>query len=125
MEIDRLSKRGSDKFASLTATDDALDFIAETGFDAVYGARPLKRTIQREVETPLAKMILARDVNEKSKLKVHVVNDRLSVEIDGKTADSDKRGNAKSSEPETIVVEGLEEEVVVEEEEEEEPAAKA
>merc|ERR1711871_1297102 len=79
MELARLSERGSSRFAKLTATDEALDFIANVGFDSVYGARPLKRTIQREVETPLAKLILSGKVNASSKLQVDVVNDRLVV----------------------------------------------
>ena len=62
MEMKRLAERGESRFGDLTATPAALDFIADIGFDAVYGARPLKRTIQREVETPLAKKILSREV---------------------------------------------------------------
>ncbi len=40
-------------------SDDALDLIAQVGFDPVYGARPLKRAIQQNIENPLAKSILS------------------------------------------------------------------
>ncbi len=44
---------------ALTITDEALDYLAATGYDPVYGARPLKRAIQQHIENPLAQEILA------------------------------------------------------------------
>jgi ATP-dependent Clp protease ATP-binding subunit ClpB len=45
----------------MTIADDGLDLLAEAGFDPVYGARPLKRAIQQNIENPLAQKILAGD----------------------------------------------------------------
>jgi ATP-dependent Clp protease ATP-binding subunit ClpB len=53
-----LVKRLAERSIALTFTDAALDRLAEVGFDPVYGARPLKRAIQAQVENPLARMIL-------------------------------------------------------------------
>ena len=53
--IQRLAERGM----TLRFTDAALDRLAEAGFDPVYGARPLKRAIQHQVENPLASEVLA------------------------------------------------------------------
>jgi len=59
IELDKVSKRLSDRQLSLSVTDAAKQWLAEIGYDASYGARPLKRTIQREIETPISKVILA------------------------------------------------------------------
>jgi ATP-dependent Clp protease ATP-binding subunit ClpB len=58
LEIDKLSARLQERHISLHVTDNAAKWIVEKGYDPAYGARPLKRTIQREVETPLAQGIL-------------------------------------------------------------------
>ncbi len=54
-----LAKRLAERQLSLTLTDKALDLLGNIGFDPVYGARPLKRAIQQQLENPLAKEILA------------------------------------------------------------------
>ena len=54
----RVEKRLGDRDMRLIVTDDALDYLVERGYDPVYGARPLKRTIQRELETVIAEGIL-------------------------------------------------------------------
>lgn len=58
LELHKVNKRLADRELSLTATDGAKQWLAELGYDPTYGARPIKRTIQREVETPIAKGIL-------------------------------------------------------------------
>lgn len=80
IELKRLSTRAS-SFADLVATPEALDYIAEVGYDVVYGARPLKRSIQREIETPLAKLILSGNVAEEDTVLVYVENDRLALNV--------------------------------------------
>eukprot|EP01033_Poteriospumella_lacustris_P006964 gene6966-5021_t len=59
LELAKVRRRLEDKQLGLAATDGALHWLAKRGFDPVYGARPLKRAIQREVETPLAQALLA------------------------------------------------------------------
>jgi len=59
LELAKVATRLTDKRLSLQVTDGAKQWLGELGFDPSYGARPLKRTIQREVETPIAKAILA------------------------------------------------------------------
>lgn len=81
LEIARLNLRIASKGVTITATEEALDFIAEIGYDRIYGARPLKRTIQREVETPLSKKILSGECVEGSKVLLGIKNDRLSIEV--------------------------------------------
>ncbi|GHD71522.1 ATP-dependent chaperone ClpB [Vogesella fluminis] len=59
IQLKRLEQRLAKLELSLQVSEDALSLIAEAGFDPVYGARPLKRAIQSEIENPLAKAILA------------------------------------------------------------------
>ncbi|MBE9031693.1 ATP-dependent chaperone ClpB [filamentous cyanobacterium LEGE 11480] len=74
----RLGKRLVDRKMTLKLSEAALDFIAEVGYDPVYGARPLKRAIQREVETAIAKSILRGDFTEGDTIFVDVENERLA-----------------------------------------------
>lgn len=59
IQLDMLRKRLANVNLDLTMTDAGLDLLAEAGFDPVYGARPLKRAIQTEIENPLAQAILS------------------------------------------------------------------
>ncbi|MGJ3248745.1 MAG: ATP-dependent chaperone ClpB [Elainellaceae cyanobacterium] len=78
LQVQQLSKRLDDKKMSLRLTDSALDFLAEVGYDPVYGARPLKRAIQRELETQIAKSILRGEFHDGDTIYVDVENERLS-----------------------------------------------
>ncbi len=63
---------------SLKLADASLDFIADVGFDPVFGARPLKRAIQRELETQIAKAILRGEFSDGDTIYVDVENERLA-----------------------------------------------
>lgn len=90
LEIKRLEKRMAERDITLNLTEDALDFLADVGFDPVYGARPLKRTIQRELETVVARGILGGDYGDGDSILVDIVNERLSVQkIISATVDGD------------------------------------
>lgn len=58
IQINYLQRRLAEREIKLNISDSALDYLANTGYDPVYGARPLKRTIQQQLENPLAKEIL-------------------------------------------------------------------
>jgi len=74
----RLGTRLADRKMTLKLADAALDFLAEVGYDPVYGARPLKRAIQRELETAIAKAILRGDFTNGDTIFVDVGdNERL------------------------------------------------
>ncbi len=59
IQVDRVKGRLAEKDLKLEITDRALDYLAESGFDPIYGARPLKRAIQQHMENPLAQDILS------------------------------------------------------------------
>ncbi|MOA37971.1 Chaperone protein ClpB [compost metagenome] len=59
IQLARLYKRLEERGYEVTMTEPALELLGKTGFDPVYGARPLKRAIQQEIENPLAQQILS------------------------------------------------------------------
>ena len=77
--IQALSKRLEDKQLSVELTDAAKQYVIDNGYDPVYGARPLKRFLQRHVETLLGRTIIAGDLSEGTKLVVDYQNDELTV----------------------------------------------
>lgn len=72
-----VQKRLDDKQIKLTLTEKAKEFIVENGFDPNFGARPLKRYIQRKVETMLARKIIADDVAPNTELTIDEVDNDL------------------------------------------------
>jgi ATP-dependent Clp protease ATP-binding subunit ClpB len=77
--VEDIRRRLSDRNICLELSDEAAGFIAEAGFDPVYGARPLKRFLQHEVETRIGREIIAGDVGEGAVIVLDVEDDRLTV----------------------------------------------
>jgi ATP-dependent Clp protease ATP-binding subunit ClpB len=77
IQLQTLESRLQDLELSLKLTDSAINFLVEVGYDPVFGARPLKRAIQRHVEDPLAKRILAGEVQRGSEIVGDYVDEAL------------------------------------------------
>ncbi len=77
IQIERLGKRTKERGITITLSDQAKQFLAEKGYDPVYGARPLKRTIQKYIENPLAMEILKGTIPENSVVQVDVANGNI------------------------------------------------
>jgi ATP-dependent Clp protease ATP-binding subunit ClpB len=77
LQVKRLAQRLEDRKLGLNLDAAALDWLAAVGYDPVYGARPLKRAIQKELETPIAKAILAGTFPMGSTIAVDVESERL------------------------------------------------
>ncbi|MBO0412607.1 ATP-dependent chaperone ClpB [Enterococcus hulanensis] len=75
--VQHLSHRLEEQEIQLAITEDAKSWIAEKAYEPQYGARPLKRFITREVETPLAKEIIAGRVMPKTKVSIELFDDQL------------------------------------------------
>jgi ATP-dependent Clp protease ATP-binding subunit ClpB len=76
-----LSERLMDRRLELSMSAAARDYIVETAYDPVYGARPLKRFIQRQLETKIGRALIAGEVEDGSRLRVELVNGELRVEV--------------------------------------------
>ncbi len=81
IQLERLRARLAERHIELELTDAAKDHFAAAGYDPVYGARPLKRLLQREIETALARRILADEVPEGSRVVVGALGGELTFEV--------------------------------------------
>ncbi|UCG05490.1 MAG: ATP-dependent chaperone ClpB, partial [Desulfobacterales bacterium] len=77
IQIERLGRRLADKKIDLILSDGSREFIAKKGYDPIYGARPLKRTIQQYIENPLSLEILKGHIAEGSRVSAEVEGDRI------------------------------------------------
>ncbi len=81
IQIQSLCKRLSERDITLEVSNEALDFLGNAGFDPVYGARPLKRAIQTQLENPLAEKILAGEVMTGGTIHVTSTTGTLSFQV--------------------------------------------
>ncbi|MNC61789.1 Chaperone protein ClpB [compost metagenome] len=79
--VDGLRLRLAERGVGLALSESAVRFIAREGFDPVYGARPLKRFIQRSLETRVARALIAGEAEEGSVMEVNEAGGELSVLI--------------------------------------------
>ncbi len=79
--IEDLNRRLSDRELTIELTEEAKVFIVENAYDPVYGARPLKRYIQKHVETLSARLILADRVGEGDTILIHVEDGQLKADV--------------------------------------------
>ncbi|MFP4164936.1 MAG: ATP-dependent chaperone ClpB [Chitinispirillaceae bacterium] len=81
IQTDRFKERLESMRIDFTINDNAKDLIAQKGYDPVYGARPLKRVIQKELETPVSRLIISGELTEGKKLDVSAWKDALDLKI--------------------------------------------
>lgn len=82
IQINGLRRRLAENDMQLKITDAALDFLGNSGFDPVYGARPLKRAIQAQLENPLAEKILSGEIMTGGSVSIDVVQGKLSFQLE-------------------------------------------
>ncbi|MGV8851432.1 MAG: ATP-dependent Clp protease ATP-binding subunit [Rhodoglobus sp.] len=75
LDIDRLGKRLTDRRLQLAVTPDARTWLSERGYDPIYGARPLRRLMQREIDDRLAKALLGGDIRDGDTVLVALASD--------------------------------------------------
>jgi len=84
IQIARFAKLLFDKSIDFSITDDAKTILATIGYDPVYGARPLKRAIQRKLETPISRLIVSGELKEGQSIDVTVEKDELKFSVKSK-----------------------------------------
>ncbi len=87
IQLEGLSQRMEQQGYSLFLTDTALSALADNGFDAVFGARPLKRAIQEQIENPLAHKLLSGEFEDKEKVVIDYLQSKFVI---GETAEISK-----------------------------------
>jgi ATP-dependent Clp protease ATP-binding subunit ClpC len=91
IELSKLYKRIDELGFNIELTDKAKDFIADKGYDSKYGARPLKRSIQKYLEDPLAEQIIQHEIGDGDKLVVDYDSKKEEIVI------KPKKGRKKKS----------------------------
>ena len=81
LALDSLSKRLSEMRLEISLTNKAKEYVIDKSYDSVYGARPLKRYLQSNVETLIAKLIISEDVAPESKITVDVKDGKLEAKV--------------------------------------------
>ena len=79
--LDDIRQRIADRELSLDLSPKAKEYIVESGYDPMYGARPLKRFLQKHVETAVAKLILSQDLHSKDNIYIDMDNDKLVAKV--------------------------------------------
>ncbi len=77
--IKKLEKRLKDKNLKLQISDSAKEYLANRGYDPAFGARPLRRVIEREVETPLATKLIAGEIEEGDTVMIDVKDGKIDI----------------------------------------------
>ena len=77
-----LNRRLAAQHMSLEVTESVKNWIAESAYEPQFGARPLKRFIQKHIETPLARKLIAADMSEGLHIKADYINDELVFDIE-------------------------------------------
>jgi ATP-dependent Clp protease ATP-binding subunit ClpB len=85
VQLKRLEKILADRRITISVDEKSMHWLAERGYDPVYGARPLKRTIQKELQDPLARMILEGRIKDGDQVKVTV--DKSALALNGVPTD--------------------------------------
>ena len=78
--IDDLRKRLEDKNIKIEVSESAKNYLIDNGYDEAYGARPLKRFVQKKLETLIARKILSNEIMPNSTVKVDYKNNELCID---------------------------------------------
>jgi len=79
--VDRLQSRLSDRRLDLAVTPEARLWLADNGYDPIYGARPLRRLMQKEIDDRLAKALLAGEIHDGDTVKVDIADDGSGLRV--------------------------------------------
>ena len=78
--LDKFKKRVEKKNMKITISDDVIKYIAKVGYDETYGARPLRRAIQSNIEDKFAEAILDKKIKEKDNVQISLKDGKITIE---------------------------------------------
>jgi ATP-dependent Clp protease ATP-binding subunit ClpB len=90
VQLKRLEKILADRRITISLSDEAMQWLSDRGYDPVYGARPLKRVIQKELQDPLARRILEGRIKDGDDVRVSIENNAIA--LNGVPAEMKKAG---------------------------------
>ena len=97
IQLERLKKLVAERGYTLELTPAALDFLVANGYDAAYGARPLKRAIQKWVQDPLATRIISGEFKPGDKIFAQLKSDRSGLEFGSVVHDKAEAGDGRAA----------------------------
>ena len=103
LSVDALQRRLRDRRLTLAVTPDARAWLAERGYDPIFGARPLRRLIQSEIQDRLAMALLSGGVRDGDLVRVDVAADGTSLVLTSAGAAPDESGDAAASEDDDVI----------------------
>ena len=103
VQFKRLAKLLDDRKITLELDPKARQWLADKGYDPAYGARPLKRAIQKAVQDPLAQMLLAGEIGDGAEVRISVANGLLTFNGKAVGAKPDQAAQSAGSKPTTVV----------------------
>jgi ATP-dependent Clp protease ATP-binding subunit ClpB len=86
IQLEGLRARLAERHITMDLTDAAREFLVRVGYDPAYGARPLKRAIQKEVETPLARKLVGGEIRDGQKVHLDVRNQEITLRVESPAA---------------------------------------
>ena len=105
LSVDALQRRLKDRRLTLAVTPDARAWLAERGYDPIFGARPLRRLIQSEIQDRLAMALLSGGLHDGDIVRVDVAADGLGLVLTSSGAAPEERTDASASDPADDVIE--------------------
>lgn len=81
LELEKMNEKLEERMITLEYSDEVVEYILKNSYDANYGARPIRRFIQKQLETELSKLILKENINSKENISISVENDELKFKI--------------------------------------------
>jgi ATP-dependent Clp protease ATP-binding subunit ClpB len=96
LQIESVRRRLAERRLQLELTDEARKLIAREGYDPVYGARPLRRFIQREVETRIGRALLSGEIDDGSTIRLDADGQELVVRWDSPPRGEDREADAET-----------------------------
>lgn len=81
LSLESVQEKVKDRYIELHFTEPVVEYLATNAYDPQYGARPLRRYIQKQLETSLAKMILSNKIKERDKVDVELVNGQIEFKV--------------------------------------------
>ncbi|RHG34406.1 ATP-dependent chaperone ClpB [Fusobacterium varium] len=81
LSLESVQEKVKDRYIELHFTEPVIEYLATNAYDPQYGARPLRRYIQKQLETSLAKMILSNRIKERDKVDVELVNGQIEFKV--------------------------------------------
>jgi hypothetical protein len=82
LELSKMNEKLKDRLIVIKFDEDLIDYVVNNAYDPNYGARPIRRFIQKELETDISKLILKENISTNSVIKIEIVDGKVKLELE-------------------------------------------